>query len=272
MITAFMASASSRAAPPTRPSGWAGPSSHNQVSRRLISLASVPRRGTGQPHQAGLSVTDDGEQIIQMRERPGVGRGLPVTTAVVGHHGQLRCQQPGPLRPSPPVRNALVGVFGADGFIVRPRPPDRARGHSDRSIFRDRWLRYGRCLRHPAPGQERDREDGQRVEAVQHTDDGCGVGGVGEEELHHDQTERDRRPAHAVADLGAERDREQGDRDTAGRRTRRSGAGSPRWYRRRRPGRCRCCSPGRRRRTRSATPVRRRTAPAGRRAPGMRFS
>ena len=74
-----------------------------------------------------------------------------------------------------------------------------------------RWLRHGCCVWHPVPGQQRDREDGQRVEAVQHADDGCGVGGVGEEELHHDEAERDRRPAHAVLDLGAERDREQGD-------------------------------------------------------------
>ena len=46
------------------------------------------------------------------------------------------------------------------------------------------------------------------VEAMQHADDGCGVCGVGEEELHHDEAERSRRPAHAVLDLGAERDRE----------------------------------------------------------------
>jgi hypothetical protein len=68
-----------------------------------------------------------------------------------------------------------------------------------------------RQARWPASGQEGDREYGQRVEAVQHPDDGRGVGGVGEEELHHDEAERDRRPAHAVADPGAGRDREQGD-------------------------------------------------------------
>ena len=39
---------------------------------------------------------------------PRAGRRLPVTTAVVGHHGQLRCQQPGHLHPSPPVRDALM--------------------------------------------------------------------------------------------------------------------------------------------------------------------
>ena len=40
MMIAFMSSARSRAGPPTRPSGWAGPSSQIQVSSRLISAAS----------------------------------------------------------------------------------------------------------------------------------------------------------------------------------------------------------------------------------------
>jgi histidine ammonia-lyase len=84
-------------------------------------------------------------------------------------------------------------------------------GPSDRGLLRGRRLGHGRCLRHPPSGQQCHREDGQRVEAVQHTHDGRGVGGVREEELHHDKAERDRRPAHAVLDLGAERYREQGD-------------------------------------------------------------
>ena len=67
-----------------------------------------PRRGAGQPHRACAGVTDDGEQVIQVRERHRADRRLPVTTAVVGHHRQLRCQQPGHLRPSPPVCDALM--------------------------------------------------------------------------------------------------------------------------------------------------------------------